>query len=191
MIFFFGADFLIVIAVIIFLVVALFTVGLTGMCNWALDNPAELALKIFVILFVIAVLTALIASDNHKYGIKHFLHCLFIGVPASAGITAGLMYCIYLISGYVTASEWDALAIFMFIVPMLQIFFIIVLCVIALGLGALIGVFPAIIVDETADSLTASFFLSILASLIPSGVIALFVHFINSGFYKIFFLVTY
>ncbi|MDO4363218.1 MAG: hypothetical protein Q4C99_01700 [Clostridia bacterium] len=190
MIFFFSADLLIVIGIVIFIVIALFTVGLTGMCNWALENPGELSVKLFLILLAVAFLTALIASDN-GYGIRRFIHCMFISVPASLGLTVGLLYCIYLICGYVTASDWDELAIFFFIWPMLQIFFILLLCLVALGLGALIGVLPAFLIDDVSKSAAQSVALSALASLIPSGVLVLIVHLINSGLYKIFFLVTY
>ena len=183
MVFFFGGEVIIVIAVIIFLIIALLTTGLVGMCNWALAHPDMLAMKIFLIFLILSFLTALIASDNYSnYGIKRFFHCLFISVPSSAGITAGLLYCIYLICGYVTASEWDGMAI---------IFFIIFLCLIALAIGAFIGVAPAFGIDDASNGVFQSLGLSALASVIPFGLIALFTYLISNDMFKIFFLVQY
>lgn len=193
MVIFFGGEVIIVIAVIIFLIVALMTTGLVGMCNWALDCPDILATRIFLLFLVLSFLTALTASDNHsnKSGIKRFLHCLFISVPSSAGITAGLLYCIYLICGYVTSSSWDAMAVFLFIVPLIQILFIIFLCFIALAIGALLGVAPAFGIDDVSTGVFQSFGLSALASVIPFGLIALFTYLVSNDMFKIFFLVQY
>lgn len=192
MVFFFGGEVIIVIAVIIFLIIALLTTGLVGMCNWALAHPDMLAMKIFLIFLILSFLTALIASDNYSnHGIKRFFHCLFISVPSSAGITAGLLYCIYLICGYVTASEWDEMAIIFFIIPLIQIFFIIFLCLIALAIGAFIGVAPAFGIDDASNGVFQSLGLSALASVIPFGLIALFTYLISNDMFKIFFLVQY